>query len=68
MQVFREFGSPFSNTSNDLISLESGVAFEADSISHLYNIEKLGRDQYVQFCDERLITSKKSLYDPNIEK
>ena len=64
-------GNPFSNSSKDLITLETGFVSSEESIEVLYKIEAVGIEQYKKYFEGRLLnidhTNLKYIYD-KIEK
>ena len=64
-------GNPFSNSSKDLITLETGFVSSEESIKVLYKIEAVGIEQYKKYFEGRLLnidhTNLKYIYD-KIEK
>ena len=48
--VISESGNPFLETSDDLIALVTGVVAPAEAAENVLNIEKIGKDQYKEYC------------------
>ena len=59
--TINELGNPFKETSQDLISLETkGIPHPEATLNLTIYIEKIGKTQYEEFCNNRLIQQSSS--------
>jgi len=64
IHVFEEFESSFLDDNNELFTLDTRNTLDEAVISTVQNIQKIGRDQYVQYCKDVIIERTRSIYDP----
>lgn len=57
-------GNPFCDSSNDLLTLDNRTIAEQVVIDTVRKVEKLGKDQYTTFVEERLVSQTKHILDP----
>jgi hypothetical protein len=62
--VIDELGNPFNDTSSDLLKLDNRDIADQAVVNTLYNIEKLGQDEYNNFVNQRLISKSVSIHEP----
>ena len=63
-EAMGEMGNPFLENSGDLLVLDSRNIADTAVASTIQQIEKLGRDQYEMFVEERLVERTKAITDP----
>ena len=61
--AFDEYGSPFLETSNDLLVLDTRDIADKEVVDTFFKIEALGMEQYSTFVKERLNERTKPLHD-----
>ena len=57
-------GNPFADTSSDLLKLHSRDIADSAVADAIYNIEKLGQDDYDTFVKDRLASQTVSIQEP----
>jgi len=63
VDIFNEWGNPFTETSSDLFSIDTNVMMACEVVQNVREAEDLGKAQYKAFVDERMINLTKSIYD-----
>lgn len=58
-----ELGNPFTETSTDLLTLDTKVIMADDVIKNISEAEEIGMYQYTTFVDSRLVKMEKVLYE-----
>ena len=67
IEVFNEFGNPFTETSDNLFALDTKVIMSENVIDNITTAEPMGREQYESFVESHLLTMDKPFND-NIKK
>lgn len=62
--VMEEMGNPFSESSSDLLVLDSRNIADTAVADMVFQIKKLGLDQYEAYVEERLVNQTKPITDP----
>ncbi|XP_014671080.1 PREDICTED: uncharacterized protein LOC106811872 [Priapulus caudatus] len=61
--VFEDMGNPFTETSADLIAMDTKVVMADEVIQSIRHAEEIGKAQYKAFVDERIMTTQKPFHD-----
>lgn len=64
VNTIEEMGNPFSETSEDLVQLDTKDMTDSSVIETVRGIEKFGNDQYHAFVEDRLVKRVVSLSEP----
>ena len=62
VDIFIEYGNPFTETSSDLFSVDTNVFMANKVVQSVREAEDLGKAQYKAFVGDRLINLSKSIY------
>ena len=63
-EVIEEMGSPFTESSSDLLVLDSRNIADAAVAETASKMKKLGRERYEEYVSERLVSRKTQISDP----
>ena len=63
-RAIEEMGNPFSETSVDLLVLDSRNIADSAVADTMRRIERLGYDQYIRYVNERLVNQTVPVSDP----
>lgn len=63
IDVMNELGNPFTETSNDLLTLDTKVIMADEVVKNISEAEEIGKNQYKTFVELRLVKMEKPLYE-----
>lgn len=63
VEVFTEMGNPFTETSTDLLAIDTKIIIATEVIRSVREAEDIGKAQYKAFVDDRLINMTKPILD-----
>ena len=63
VKAFNEMGNPFTETSTDLLAMDTKLIMSEDVVQAIKSASEIGEHQYKTFVDERLQKMTKSFYD-----
>ena len=64
VKVYEEMGNPFLEESDDLLTLDSQEIADEMMVRTVRDVENIGKKQYDEFVQKRLIEKSQSIYDP----
>ncbi len=63
VDVFNDMGNPFTETSTDLLALDTKIIMADEVIQSVKTAEDLGKKQYKAFIEERMVQMTKPFHD-----
>lgn len=63
-EVFLSYENPFTNTTDELITLDTREVASPEAVNNLYNLEETGTAMYKAYVKDRLESHQKSIFDP----
>ncbi|KAK3734698.1 hypothetical protein QZH41_002108 [Actinostola sp. cb2023] len=64
VNVIEDLGNPFKEDSGDLLALDTKDIMPVEVVESIKNIQKIGKDQYKAFVNERIVHQEKAITHP----
>jgi len=63
VDIFNEWGNPFTETSSDLLAVDTNLVMADEVVQSIKEAEDIGKAEYKAFVDDCMINLTKSIYD-----